>query len=229
MRTLFPNLLHARSALPGARCSPIPRLARQTHSVTLSIPRTLPKSNNQSRRTLYTAGVGLGLTFLTYHSYRRPILCDAAVPRPTSAGSGAPPESMLNAYQLTFGTVCGICTGVFLKKGLRAIAFLLGGVFILMQVSCSMAYSKCNRLLRVWSRGKRTAELTGNSTCHQGLSSRSTGNALRQVTILHSGPRRQMVWSANHQSEELTIGSSISSLPTSSVSRRFRHHSWHRG
>jgi FUN14 domain-containing protein 1 len=41
---------------------------------------------------------------------------------------------MLDVYQLGFGTVCGICTGVFLKKGLRAIAFLLGGVFVLLQV-----------------------------------------------------------------------------------------------
>jgi hypothetical protein len=31
--------------------------------------------------------------------------------------------------------VAGICAGVFLKKGLRAIAFLLGGAFIFLQVS----------------------------------------------------------------------------------------------
>jgi len=47
---------------------------------------------------------------------------------------------MLNVYQLSFGAVCGICTGVFVKKGLRAIAFLLGGIFVLMQYLSSKSY-----------------------------------------------------------------------------------------
>lgn len=46
-----------------------------------------------------------------------------------------PPKSIANYYELTFGTVCGICAGVFIKKGLKAAAFLLGGVFVLLQVS----------------------------------------------------------------------------------------------
>lgn len=65
------------------------------------------------------------------------MLCEVAptgTPRPVVHDTGAPPSSMLDVYQLGFGTVCGICTGVFLKKGLRAIAFLLGGVFVLLQV-----------------------------------------------------------------------------------------------
>ena len=142
IRTLFPNLLSARAMPTAARCNPLPRLAlRQAHTAAISIPRALPKSGSgfRSYRSLYTtASIGLGLSFLTYHSNRSPVLCEsAALPRPTAAGPGAgqAPESMLNVYQLTFGTVCGICTGVFLKKGLRAIAFLLGGVFVLMQAS----------------------------------------------------------------------------------------------
>ena len=142
IRNLFPNILSAR-ALPGARCSPLPRLAfRQAHTSAISISRSIPKSQSRTYRSLYTtASIGLGLSFLTYHSNRQPIRCDTSgsLPRPAAAGSsasaGQAPESMLNVYQLTFGTVCGICTGVFLKKGLRAIAFLLGGVFVLMQVS----------------------------------------------------------------------------------------------
>ncbi|SPO24704.1 uncharacterized protein UTRI_01672_B [Ustilago trichophora] len=43
------------------------------------------------------------------------------------------PQSIINVYQLTFGTICGICAGVFLKKGLKFIAFLLGGCYILLQ------------------------------------------------------------------------------------------------
>lgn len=144
IRALFPNIL-STGALPGARCSPLPRLAfRQAHTSAISISRSIPKSQSRTYRSLYTtATIGLGLSFLTYHSNRQPIRCDtstgASLPRPAAAGSsasaGQAPESMLNVYQLTFGTVCGICTGVFLKKGLRAIAFLLGGVFVLMQVS----------------------------------------------------------------------------------------------
>lgn len=149
IRTLFPNLnlLSARALPSSARCSPLPRLAfRQAHTSAISITRSTPKSGFQSGfksyRSLYTtASIGLGLSFLTYHSNRSPVLCEsAALPRPTASGpaAGQAPESMLNVYQLTFGTVCGICTGVFLKKGLRAIAFLLGGVFVLMQVSTSL-------------------------------------------------------------------------------------------
>ncbi|BGP57348.1 hypothetical protein JCM8202v2_004989 [Rhodotorula sphaerocarpa] len=42
-------------------------------------------------------------------------------------------ESILNIRDLGFGTVSGICVGVFIKKGLRAIAFAFGGVFVLLQ------------------------------------------------------------------------------------------------
>jgi hypothetical protein len=45
-----------------------------------------------------------------------------------------PPTSAVNVYQLGFGTVCGVCAGVFIKKGARALAFLLGGVFVFLQV-----------------------------------------------------------------------------------------------
>lgn len=44
------------------------------------------------------------------------------------------PKGLANPYELGFGTVCGICAGVFIKKGLKAAAFLLGGVFVLLQV-----------------------------------------------------------------------------------------------
>ena len=45
-----------------------------------------------------------------------------------------PPASAVNYYELTFGTVCGLCAGVFIKKGAKAVAFFLGGVFVLLQV-----------------------------------------------------------------------------------------------
>lgn len=140
VRTLFPNLINAaRPALPKGSLNKYNSIRlRSLHttkdSIAVSIPRTLPRSN---RFGLYS--LGLGFTYLSYQSLRKPVLCESPVPgttpRPVVHDTGAPPSSMLDVYQLGFGTVCGICTGVFLKKGLRAIAFLLGGVFVLLQVS----------------------------------------------------------------------------------------------
>jgi len=150
VRTLFPNLLNAaRPALPKgsvSKLNPVGRLRTlHTNPIAISIPRTAPRAN---RFGLYS--LGLGLTFLSYQSLRRPVLCEVlptgtTVPRPVVHDTGAPPSSMLDVYQLGFGTVCGICTGVFLKKGLRAIAFLLGGVFVLLQVRHPIAQTRGQR------------------------------------------------------------------------------------
>ena len=45
-------------------------------------------------------------------------------------------------YGLTFGTVCGICAGVFVKKGAKALAFVFGGIFVLLQVSAALHISR---------------------------------------------------------------------------------------
>ena len=54
-------------------------------------------------------------------------------PRPNPISE--PSDSTVNVYELSFGTVCGICAGVFVKKGAKALAFVFGGVFVLLQVS----------------------------------------------------------------------------------------------
>ena len=46
-----------------------------------------------------------------------------------------PTESILSPSQLTFGGLCGICAGVFVKKGAKLVAFTLGAAYVLMQVS----------------------------------------------------------------------------------------------
>ena len=50
--------------------------------------------------------------------------------------SNEPPavESAVDLRSLSFGAVAGISTGLFVKKGLKAAGFLLGGVFVLLQV-----------------------------------------------------------------------------------------------
>lgn len=61
------------------------------------------------------------------------------------------PKSMVNVYQLSFGTICGLCAGIFIKKGLKIIAFVLGGAYILLQ------YLATKRLIRIdWSSFKNT-------------------------------------------------------------------------
>jgi len=55
-------------------------------------------------------------------------------PTPKDSDLPQPPTSTLNLYELTFGSVCGICAGVFIKKGAKFVAFMLGGAFVLLQV-----------------------------------------------------------------------------------------------
>ncbi|KAG9078140.1 hypothetical protein FS749_009899, partial [Ceratobasidium sp. UAMH 11750] len=55
-----------------------------------------------------------------------------------------PPDSGLNLYQLTFGSVAGICAGVFIKKTSRAVAFFIGGIFVLLQYFNAIDLTKVN-------------------------------------------------------------------------------------
>ena len=61
-------------------------------------------------------------------------------PAPAAAGDHKdippPPTSTVSLYELSFGTVAGICAGVFVRKGAKMVAFALGGVFVLLQVCC---------------------------------------------------------------------------------------------
>ncbi|KAG7452609.1 uncharacterized protein BT62DRAFT_998640 [Guyanagaster necrorhizus] len=84
-----------------------------------------------------TAGVtGLGLG--SFLATRSSIHCDAPIamePSPEPHVLPPPPSSSVSVYQLSFGTVAGICSGVFLKKGAKAMAFFLGGIFYLVSLS----------------------------------------------------------------------------------------------
>ncbi|KAH6918683.1 FUN14 family-domain-containing protein [Coprinopsis sp. MPI-PUGE-AT-0042] len=93
------------------------------------------------------AAVGLGIA--TWQ--KEPVRCDAPViPEPhvvPAKDLPPPPTSSLSLYDLGFGTVAGMCAGIFVKKGVKAAAWLLGGVFVLLQ------YLNSQSLVRVdWSR-----------------------------------------------------------------------------
>ncbi|KAL5533141.1 hypothetical protein ACEPAF_4917 [Sanghuangporus sanghuang] len=55
-----------------------------------------------------------------------------------------PPHSSVNVYELGFGTVTGICAGIFVKKGAKALAFVFGGVFVLLQYLASLRVIRVN-------------------------------------------------------------------------------------
>ncbi|KAI0306528.1 FUN14 family-domain-containing protein [Multifurca ochricompacta] len=108
-----------------------------------------------TRMSTGLAGAGLGLSF--YVNFQK-LNCESRsdLPQPRSTGVPRssdpaplppPPQSSVNMYELTFGTVCGVCAGVFVKKGAKFLAFLSGGVFVLLQYLGSTSIIKID-----WSR-----------------------------------------------------------------------------
>lgn len=81
-------------------------------------------------------------------------------------------ESIVNIRDLSFGTVSGICVGVFVKKGLRALAFALGGVFVLLQYLSSRNFVTVD-----WGAISRTYD--SNVTSRFGPPAAKGGNRLR--------------------------------------------------
>ncbi|CAE6468794.1 unnamed protein product [Rhizoctonia solani] len=102
------------------------------------------------------ASVGLGVAAFA----GKKIYCDAVVPPTLRSSSAAahnpgpgnkgsdplppPPKSSVNTYELTFGSVAGVCAGVFIKKGAKALAFFLGGIFVLLQYFNAIDLTKTN-------------------------------------------------------------------------------------
>lgn len=140
--SLFPSLLRsAKQPLkPSARLfhflPPTPQtpksFIRPDAFVKTRVISSTPKSS-----LAVALGLGLGLT--AYSINREPVKCESPIyatntRSPEIGGGNPPPQSMLSFYELGFGAVCGICSGVFVKKGLRAVAFILGGLFVLLQV-----------------------------------------------------------------------------------------------
>ncbi|KAL5490296.1 hypothetical protein ACEPAI_5129 [Sanghuangporus weigelae] len=142
-----------------------------------------------SRRSIWSskgfglggALAGLGLSFAAFQLQKPAALCEGeAATTPATAPPRSnptptplqpddtlppPPHSSVNVYELGFGTVAGICAGVFVKKGAKALAFVCGGVFVLLQYLTSF------RILRVnWTHAEsrfqnafysRTTDATG--------------------------------------------------------------------
>ncbi|KAL5511649.1 hypothetical protein ACEPAH_4866 [Sanghuangporus vaninii] len=104
---------------------------------------------------------GLGLSFAAFQLQKPAALCEGEAPtspatapsrsnptptplQPDDALPPPPPRSSVNVYELGFGTVAGICAGVFVKKGAKALAFVFGGVFVLLQYLASLRVIRVN-------------------------------------------------------------------------------------
>jgi len=115
-------------------------LLLHAHSRFYSTPRSA--SVRKTLPFLYKAAgvsaVGLGTSFFAIPTLH----CDPSPAAPEVSQLPPPPpeyESIVNLYELGFGTVCGLCAGVFIKKGAKALAFVLGGVFVLLQYLGSLS------------------------------------------------------------------------------------------
>ncbi|KAA1134745.1 hypothetical protein PGTUg99_013469 [Puccinia graminis f. sp. tritici] len=116
-----------------------------------SYPTTRPSIPRQSfSRTKTSVGILLAIT--GYQLTKPAIQLDAALPPPTFDNLPHQPielepeefSSLLSVRKLSFGTLTGICAGVFVKKGLNFLAFLFGGGFVLLQYLHSSSLIKIN-------------------------------------------------------------------------------------
>ncbi|GAA5833874.1 hypothetical protein JCM3766R1_002457 [Sporobolomyces carnicolor] len=149
-----------RSPFPFARgVNRAPAFPRSLCSAT---PTYTPRSTSflsSYRLALFAALPVTAWTISNLNSETRALQCASDRSYAYGAGSASSPiekaagaasgeykeaESILNLRDLGFGTVSGICVGVFVKKGLRAAAFLLGGVFVLMQYMSSRSLININ-------------------------------------------------------------------------------------
>ncbi|BEI82114.1 hypothetical protein CcaverHIS002_0212740 [Cutaneotrichosporon cavernicola] len=125
----FHFLQETRAARPA---NPFKRV-NDTHAVTRAAP---ARKNNST--LLYSIGLGLAGFALTTRTVR----CDGTNIKPARAGpaelpipqtaADPPAESIVSLPTLTFGALTGICAGL--------VAFLLGGVFVLLQYLQSKRY-----------------------------------------------------------------------------------------
>lgn len=75
-------------------------------------------------------------------------LSNTAYPiRADPAADDLPSQSILSPYQLSFGAVCGVCAGIFVKKGAKLVAFTFGAVYVLMQVSSACSCHPCHPVM----------------------------------------------------------------------------------
>ncbi|KAF8478634.1 FUN14 family-domain-containing protein [Russula ochroleuca] len=151
MSSLYAHVFSHQAAL--RRTSFQLGLKHATHALrrtTIASPlRARPFSSNVTpNRAVARVGTGLagaGLGLLFYANFQK-LNCEPLGPS-NLAPLPPDPQSTVNMYELTFGTVCGVCAGVFVKKGAKTLAFVFGGIFVLLQYLGSVSIIRID-----WSR-----------------------------------------------------------------------------
>ncbi|KAI5450481.1 hypothetical protein NCC49_003102 [Naganishia albida] len=170
----------ARSSFPALRPVQFSPLRTLTNVASAS-PYTMAAKAGFGRR-MAAVGLGAGLGFAGFQSLgmarMSEVKCDSlAAPAPAPAGKAdtLPTHSILSPYELSLGAICGICAGVFIKKGAKLIAFFLGGVYVLMQYMQSRSFININ-----WSKLSSSYENTFGSLPSSG-SSLAPGETKRRL------------------------------------------------
>lgn len=95
------------------------------------------------RRGVAAVGIAAGVSAFCASTWAsRPVQCEPAAPLPENTPTA--PDSIANVYELSFGTVCGLCAGIFIKKGFKLVAGILGGIYVLLQFLASKQMIKIN-------------------------------------------------------------------------------------
>ncbi|OAV96731.1 hypothetical protein PTTG_07680 [Puccinia triticina 1-1 BBBD Race 1] len=103
----------------------------------VSIPRQSQSFKTSGMK--YTSSLGILLAIAGYQLTKPAIQLESELsPGPMIEYHQQQPtepeiESLLSVRKLSFGTLTGICAGVFVKKGLNFLAFIFGGGFVLLQ------------------------------------------------------------------------------------------------
>lgn len=160
-RAIQPRLLHR--LLPGQAYHP---WLLQPHSSPFrSISPILSRSATKSTTFI----LGLGLSVIGYQLVTHLIRLEGelldhyrdTLPQPPDHSPSSLPssveasipddeiESILSIRKLSFGTLTGICVGIFVRKGLTFLAFLAGGGFIILQYLHSKSLIKID--WKTWS------------------------------------------------------------------------------
>ncbi|KAJ9094842.1 hypothetical protein QFC19_007771 [Naganishia cerealis] len=191
-RTLRPCLRTARPfpALRPANVSPL-----RSFATTIATPYTQAAKSGFGRRMAGVGlGAGLGLVGFQMVGMRAKgdVKCDSAAastgtaPTPSGKADDLPTQSILSPYELSFGAICGICAGIFIKKGAKLIAFFLGGTYVLLQYMQSRSFININ-----WSKLSSAYENTFGSLPSAGSSLAPTEG--RRVAPTITGAYRWIV------------------------------------
>ncbi|KAJ9123989.1 hypothetical protein QFC22_000781 [Naganishia vaughanmartiniae] len=204
-RTLRPCLRTTRPfpAIRSANVSPFRSL-----STGFASPYAQAAKSSFGRR-MATVGLGAGFGLVGFQMMglqaKGDVKCDSfasstAAPAPSGKADSLPTESILSPYELSFGAICGICAGIFIKKGAKLIAFFLGGTYVLMQYMQSRSFININ-----WSKLSSAYENTFGSLPSTSSSLAPTEG--RKVAPTITGAYRWIVdfLTANFQRESLVV------------------------